>query len=145
MISALEQYAERAKKKDPTGIQVVYSIGGYIGKNLKISLVTDEKLKEIKSHLDRLLYCHVYSVQKGKLAGFSLLYNSNLTELKRSVQQCSGYSGVSCQAARLKTPAEIQAERPKAPASKIPESVSNKEATKVKTESAVETQVNEIL
>lgn len=136
----MEEYAEKAKQKDPNSIQVVYSVGGYVGKNLRIFLVTDEKLKEEKSHLDRVLYSHVYSVQKGKLAGFSLLYNSNLTDLKRSIQQCNGHSSINFPAARLKTSEEVEAERPKVPAVKTTEPVA-KEVPKVKVETAAEPKV----
>ena len=104
--SVLEKYAEKAKGNKKNPIQVVYSVGGYIGNNLKFLLAIDSKLDQAKSKLDKVLYTHVYSVQKGKLGSYGLLYNSNLTDLKKTIQQCSGNSGISCPSARLKTPEE---------------------------------------
>ena len=108
LFSVLEKYAEKSKKNSKFPIQVVYSVGGYVGKNLKFLLVTDTKLEQAKAKLDKVLYSHVYSVQKGKLASYGLLYNSNFTDLKKSIQQCSGYSGISCPSVRLKTPEEMK-------------------------------------
>ena len=87
--------------------QVVYSLGGYVGKNLKFRLVRDNNLEKAKSKLEKIISLHVYSVQKGKLENFGVLYNSNITEIKKSIQQCSGQSAISCPAAKLKSPAEL--------------------------------------
>ena len=71
--SVLEKYAEKAKGNKKNPIQVVYSVGGYIGNNLKFLLAIDSKLDQAKSKLDKVLYTHVYSVQKGKLGSYCLL------------------------------------------------------------------------
>ncbi len=104
----LERYANNLKKKDKSNLyEVVYSVGGYVGKNLKSVLVKDINLEKVKSKLDKVLSVHVYSVQKGKLESFGVLYNSNLTELKRSIQQCCGQAGIVCHSAKLKPASEL--------------------------------------
>lgn len=106
--SVLSKYAENLEKKSNSNLyQVVYSIGGYLGKNLKFLLVKDTYLNEAKLKFDKVLSTHVYSIQKGKLDSFGLLYNSNQTGLKKSIQQCSGQSAISCSAATLKTGTEV--------------------------------------
>lgn len=104
----LGKYAENLKaKQNASTYDIVYSVGGYAGKNLKFMLVKDDHLEQAKSKLDKLLSVHVYSVQCGKLKSFEVLYNSNLTELKRSIQQCCGQAGISCGAAKLKSASEL--------------------------------------
>lgn len=100
--------------------EVVYSVGGYVGKNLKSVLVKDINLEKVKSKLDKVLSVHVYSVQKGKLESFGVLYNSNLTELKRSIQQCCGLACIVCHSAKLKPASEL-AIKTGAEVKKIPE------------------------
>lgn len=80
---------------------------GYVGKNLKSMLVKENNLERAKSKLDKVLSVHVYSVQHGELLNFGLLYNSNLTELKKSIQQCSGKAGIHCSEVKIKSPTEL--------------------------------------
>ena len=106
--SVLEKYLDNLKKKkQDSSYQVVYSLGGYIGKNLKFLLVRDINLEEAKSKFEKIISLHIYSIQKGKLEKFGVLYNSNITEIKKSIQQCSGQAAISCPAAKLKSPAEL--------------------------------------
>ncbi|KAK4014330.1 hypothetical protein OUZ56_026856 [Daphnia magna] len=106
--TVLERYVEELKKKKKDLLyQVVYSLAGYVGKNIRCLLVKDTNLKETILKLDKIISLHVYSVQKGKLDTLSLLYNSNLTEFKKSIQQCCSQSGISCPAAKLKPHAEL--------------------------------------
>lgn len=112
----LEKFVDKLKSKKGASIddfEVVYSVGGFLGKNLSILLVTGATLEETKSKFDKVLYSHVYSIQKGKLASFSLLYESNKTELKQTVQQCTGHSSIFCPSAKLKTAEELAANKPK--------------------------------
>ncbi len=112
----LEKFVDKLKSKKGASIddfEVVYSVGGSLGKNLSILLVTGATLEETKSKFDKVLYSHVYSIQKGKLASFSLLYESNKTELKQTVQQCTGHSSIFCPSRKLKTAEELAANKPK--------------------------------
>lgn len=114
--SVLEKFVDKLKSKKGGSIddyEVVYSVGGFLGKNLSLLLVTGATLEEAKSKFDKVLYSHVYSVQKGKLSSFSLLYESNKTELKQTVQQCTGHSSIFCPSAKLKTAEELAANKPK--------------------------------
>lgn len=140
----LEKYAENAKKKHSTDLQVVYSLGGYMGKNLRFLLVTEDKLEESRSKLEKVLYAHVYSVQKGKLENLNLLYNSTQTELRKSVEQCTRHSGIKCTQVKVKTNEQLVTERPKpVEANKNPEPVAKpikaeplKESNEIKHETA---------
>ncbi|KAI9552916.1 hypothetical protein GHT06_020800 [Daphnia sinensis] len=105
--TVLERYVEGLKKKKDLLYQVVYSLAGYVGKNIRCLLVKDTNLEKTKLKLDKIISLHVYSVQKGKLENLNLLYNSNLTEFKKSIQQCCQQSGISCPAAKLKPHAEV--------------------------------------
>ncbi|XP_057381041.1 DNA polymerase delta subunit 3-like [Daphnia carinata] len=106
--TVLEKYVEELKKKKNDLLhQVVYSLAGYVDKNIRCLLVKDTNLEETKLKLDKIISLHVYSVQKGKLDNLSLLYNSNLTEFNKSIQQCCSQSGISCPAAKLKPRAEL--------------------------------------
>lgn len=106
--SVLERFVEELKKKKKDlQYQVVYSLAGYVGKNIRVLLVKDTNLEEAKFKLDKIISLHIYSVQKGKLERLGLLYNSNRTEFKKSIQQCCGQSSISCPAAKLKSSAEL--------------------------------------
>ena len=130
----MEKYADNLKKKGKSSsYEVVYSVGGYVGKNLKFSLVKESKLNVAKSKLDNVLSVHVYSVQKGKLESFGVLYNSNLTEFKKSIQQCTGQAGIVCHAAKLKPASEL-AKKTVVEIKKLPEATKSFQPTVPKEE-----------
>jgi DNA polymerase delta subunit 3 len=148
--SVLGKYVDKLKKKvQDSSYQVVYSLGGYIGKNLKFLLVRDINLEEAKSKFEKIISLHIYSIQKGKLEKFGVLYNSNITEIKKSIQQCSGQAAIQCPAAKLKSPAELASsnvtevqknpEPVKPPPSTLKKEETSLDSTSLKTEDAEHT------
>lgn len=106
--SVLEKYLDLLKKKSEfKQYQIVYSLCGYIGKNLKFTLVRDAQLESAKAKLDKIISIHIYSIQKGKLESLDVLYNSSLTELKKSIQQCCGQSSITYKQVKLKPASEL--------------------------------------
>lgn len=102
-IRVLEEYARVLKKRGVAeSYQFIHIVGGFEGKNLKFFIVPEDGLEHAKSKLDRVLSSHYYSVQKGKLGSLELLYNSNRTGIKPSIEQCSAYSGIKCSFVKLK-------------------------------------------
>lgn len=103
ILRVLEEYAKVLNKRGvEKSYQFIHSVGGFEGKNLKFFIVPEDKLEHAKSQLDRVLSSHFYSVQKGKLGSLELLYNSNRTSLKRSIEQSSAYSGIKCSFVQLR-------------------------------------------
>jgi len=95
--SVLEKYAENWKKKKPDkALTVVYNVGGYVGKNLRIVLTTEECLPKVKLNFDKLLFSHIFSIQQNKLASLELLFNASSTGIKKSLKQCNHFSGINC-------------------------------------------------
>uniref|UniRef100_A0A0L8GW45 DNA polymerase delta subunit 3 n=1 Tax=Octopus bimaculoides TaxID=37653 RepID=A0A0L8GW45_OCTBM len=64
------------------------------------SVVPEEKLETVKSSLQQLHSCHIYSVQKSKLKDSSVLYITDYQEMKENEIESSRYSAVKYDAAQ---------------------------------------------
>merc|ERR1711928_104695 len=99
--SVLEKYAENWRdKKQDKALTVVYSVGGFIGKNLRIILTSEECLPKVKLSFDKLLFTHIYSIQQKKSDSLELLFNASSTGIKKSLKQCNSFSGIHCPAVK---------------------------------------------
>ena len=97
--SVLEKYAENwKKKKERDPLSVIYNVGGYVGKNLRIVLTPEECLPKAKLDFDKLLFTHIFSIQQNKLTSLELLFNANSTGIKRTLERCNRFSAINCSA-----------------------------------------------
>ncbi|XP_014777504.1 DNA polymerase delta subunit 3 isoform X2 [Octopus bimaculoides] len=97
---------QQRSEKDSDCLHVTYFVAGITDKRkdgtkvVFCSVVPEEKLETVKSSLQQLHSCHIYSVQKSKLKDSSVLYITDYQEMKENEIESSRYSAVKYDAAQ---------------------------------------------
>ncbi|CAI9722754.1 DNA polymerase delta subunit 3 isoform X3 [Octopus vulgaris] len=106
---------QQRSEKDSDCLHVTYFVAGIADKKkdgtkvVFCSVVPEEKLETVKSSLQQLYSCHIYSVQKSKLKDSSVLYITDYQKMKESEIDSSRYSAVKYDAAQ-KTERKVKTE-----------------------------------
>ncbi|XP_036359163.1 DNA polymerase delta subunit 3 isoform X3 [Octopus sinensis] len=106
---------QQRSEKDSDCLHVTYFVAGITDKKkdgtkvVFCSVVPEEKLETVKSSLQQLYSCHIYSVQKSKLKDSSVLYITDYQKMKESEIDSSRYSAVKYDAAQ-KTERKVKTE-----------------------------------
>ncbi|XP_064085221.1 DNA polymerase delta subunit 3-like [Macrobrachium nipponense] len=110
----LYHYVTKKRNEDKgDDLCVTYVVSGVVaGKNeqpdmQKVLLVREENLNAVKSTMKKVVSVHVYSISKSKLKDLSVLYTSNIDEVKRNLMTINSYSGIECSNAKTRSSADL--------------------------------------
>jgi len=110
MLYSFVQHERNVKDRDDLSVcYLVAGVGkdGNGNKGLKISVVKEENLDIIKSSLDIVTSCHVYSVQKSKLKESGVLYAADRDIIRDHILSSNQHSAIKHEGAVLRSSNEI--------------------------------------